>query len=315
MPIGPRLQQHHNEVVSLERWALDDEFPFGPQGAKPKRIVICPTPVPHPFLIGGHRYLFKEPTGARSTQIWSEVIAYELSRHTGVPVPPAFLATGPGNGSPGVLVEFFYGHPYDPERRLIDGIERLQAWGMQTNFDRGSLKDNIDVCRLQKVPAWRHWWAQTLALDALIGNTDRHSQNWGFLTSVGPTGQLSYSMAPAFDNGTSLGFIIGEPQLERFTQPANLQTQIQNGRHHFGWTAGDRVSAQHATLCQRYAGHFHATAGTMREVIDVNNAQIEAIVSWCHGFDFPVPFSKARARFVAAQLVARRDALASVLGD
>lgn len=111
MPIEHRFQQHPKQIVSLNGWDLDQEFPYGPQGAKPKRIVICPNPPPQSFLIGGHRYLFKEPDGPRAQQIWSEVIAYELSRDLNVAVPPAFLARAPGNGSPGVLVEFFYGHP------------------------------------------------------------------------------------------------------------------------------------------------------------------------------------------------------------
>jgi hypothetical protein len=236
MPISPKIRQNPEDIVSLEGWELDQEFPFGPQGAKPKRIVICPPHPPHSFLIGGHRYLFKEPTGARAMQIWSEVIAYEVARAAGVPVPPAFLAYGPGNGAPGVLVEFFYGHLGDPDSRLIDGIERLQALRRQTDFRRGSLKDNIDVCRLQMVPDWRFWWARTLAFDALIGNTDRHSQNWGFLATPGADGRPAFSMAPAFDNGTSLGFIVGESELVRFTRAERLRTFIHNGRHHYGWT-------------------------------------------------------------------------------
>ncbi len=315
MPIGPRLPQHPDQVVCLADWSPDEEFPFGPQGAKPKRIVVCPNPPPHPFLIGGHRYLFKEPTGTWAPQIWSEVIAYELSRDTGVPVPPAFVATGPGKGNPGVLIEFFYGHPQEPARRLIDGIERLQAWGMQTNLQRGSLRDNIDICRLQKVPEWRRWWAQTLAFDALIGNTDRHSQNWGFLATAGADGQLTYSMAPAFDNGTSLGFIIGEPQLDRFRRPAALAKLIRNGRHHFGWTSGDVESAQHARLCRRYADRFSSTKNIMREVTEVSDVRIDAIVSWCTRFGFPLPFTESRAQFVAAQLRGRRNALVAALGD
>lgn len=27
----------------------------------------------------------------------------------------------------------------------------------------------------------QRWWAETIAFDAIIGNTDRHSENWGFL--------------------------------------------------------------------------------------------------------------------------------------
>ena len=96
-----KLQQLSTEVVDLNDWELDDEFPIGPLGAKPKRIFVCPSPAPYQFLIGGHRYLFKEPSGLYAMQIWSEVLAYELSRSTRVPVPPAFLATAPRNGSSG----------------------------------------------------------------------------------------------------------------------------------------------------------------------------------------------------------------------
>lgn len=181
MPIAPKLQQHQTQVVSLRDWLPDDEFPIGPQGAKPKRIFVCPNPPPHPFLIGGHRYLFKEPTGFRAQQIWSEVIAYELSKALYLPVPPAFLAVGPGNAPPGVLVEFFYGYVGEPERRFVHAIERLQARHFLFDHKRGSIKDNIDLCRIHKTPSWRSWWARTLAFDAVIGNTDRHSENWGFL--------------------------------------------------------------------------------------------------------------------------------------
>jgi hypothetical protein len=251
MPVSGRIQQNPQDVVSLEGWELDDDFPFGPQGAKPKRIFVCPNPPPHGFLIGGHRYLFKEPTGTRAQQVWSEVIAYELSRDLKVCVPPAFLALAPGNGMPGVLVEFFYGYAYDPDYRFVHAIERLQGLNFSTDFKRGSLKDNIDLCRLHKVPDWRVWWAQTLAFDALIGNSDRHSENWGFLIRHDKGGP-QYSLAPAFDNGTSLGYIIRQSELELHTSDAKLKRLIDRGNHHFGWVAGDTAGAQHARLCKVY---------------------------------------------------------------
>lgn len=138
MPIGPRIPQGRDEVVSLNGWEPDEDFPFGPLGAKAKRIFVCPNPPPFGFLIGGHRYIFKEPQGTKAQQVWSEVIAYEIGRMAHVEIPPAFLATAPGNGSPGVLIEYFYGHVGDPDLRLVHGIERLQARGFETDMKRGS---------------------------------------------------------------------------------------------------------------------------------------------------------------------------------
>jgi len=313
MPVVPQIPQYPGEVVSLDGWLPDDEFPYGPQGAKPKRILICPNPAPRGFLIGGHRYLFKEPTGARAQQIWSEVIAYELARELGVEVPPAFLARGPGNGSPGVLIEFFYGHMFDPEYRFVHAIERLQGLGFPIDYERGSLKDNTKLCRLHAVPDWRVWWARTLAFDALIGNTDRHTENWGFLTLTGAAG-IEYRMAPVFDNGTSLGFIIRDEDLNRFTAPGRLNRFVEQGRHHFGWGLGDHNGAQHARLCRTYQDNIGGFGHAMDAVLELSDAQIQRIVDWCCAFDFPIAFTEARGRFVAGQLRSRRSHLAAALG-
>jgi hypothetical protein len=129
LPVEHRSLQPAGEVVSIAQWEPDEDFPYGPQGAKPKRVVICPSPAPHAYLIGGHRYVFKEPTGSKAQQIWSEVIVYEIARGLGVTVPPAFIAFDPLTDVPGVLVEFFYGYVWESQTRFVHAIERFQ--GMQ----------------------------------------------------------------------------------------------------------------------------------------------------------------------------------------
>jgi HipA-like C-terminal domain len=310
MSVSPRLLQYPDEIVSLDGWQLDDEFPYGPQGAKPKRILICPSPPPRSFLIGGHRYLFKEPSGTHVQQIWSEVIAYELSRDLGLPVPPAFLALGPGNGSPGVLVEFFYGYEHEPQFRFVHAVERLQGMQLPIDYRRGNLRDNLRLCRVHGTPNWRAWWARTLAFDALIGNTDRHTQNWGFLIGPGP----KYSLAPAFDNGTSLGYIIREEELERSTASERLKRIVERGRHHFGWAGSSVQEAQHARLCRLFIDRYPDLRYAMDDALRLTDTRIDRLVDWCKSFSFPVPFTQARADFVAAQLRARRASLADVLG-
>lgn len=314
MPIGPRIAQGPNQVVSLDGWEPDEDFPFGPQGAKAKRIFVCPNPPPFGFLIGGHRYIFKEPQGAKAQQVWSEVVAYEVGKLTGVEVPPAFLATGPGNGSPGVLIEYFYGYVGDPDLRLVHGIERLQARGFNTDLRRGSFTDILDVCRSHRVPHAGAWWAQTLAFDALIGNTDRHSENWGFLVERGPDGRPLLTMAPAFDNGTSLGFIIGDRQLAAYAETDCLGGFIDNGHHHFGWTSGDRPSGQHIALCARYARAYSAIDSVMRDSLRIADSEIDTLTARCVDIPFPTVFTAERSKFVAAQLKTRRDRLLDALG-
>jgi hypothetical protein len=43
-----------------------------------------------------------------------------------------------------------------------------------------------------------------LALDALIGNTDRHHENWGII-GMRETAKVAFELAPTFDHASSLG--------------------------------------------------------------------------------------------------------------
>ena len=147
----------------------------------------------------------------------------------------------------------------------------------------------------------------------MIGNTDRHTENWGFLLERVSSG-LSFTLAPAFDNGTSLGYIVLEDQLKSFTEPARLKKLVAKGTHHFGWIAGDNVGAQHARLCRLYRDRYLDQSNAMDDALGLTDHCITRVVDWCCSFAFALPFTEARGRFVPAQLRARRDALAAALG-
>lgn len=51
-----------------------------------------------------------------------------------------------------------------------------------------------------------------LLLDALIGNTDRHHENWGILRRPLPEEPLNSVLAPSFDHAASLGQILGDAE-------------------------------------------------------------------------------------------------------
>ena len=98
--------QTPEQVVDISLWPLDEEFGIFPVGSKPKRAVFCPTPAPYPFLIAGHRYLFKVSKDWRILQHWSEVTAYALARSVNMSAAPCFIAVDSDAGEVGVLVEF-----------------------------------------------------------------------------------------------------------------------------------------------------------------------------------------------------------------
>lgn len=62
------------------------------------------------------------------------------------------------------------------------------------------------------------WFAGYLLFDALIGNTDRHSQNWAVETTQ--TGEMH--LAPSFDHATSLGISNRGDKRDRLLESPNL---------------------------------------------------------------------------------------------
>jgi hypothetical protein len=250
----PPFDQRLGEMIEVQDWDPDEEFPYLPLGQKPKRVLICPSPAPRRYLIGGHRYLFKEPRSRATQQIWSEVIAYKLAREVGVDVPPAFIAYDSRTGSSGVLIEYFFGHGHRQDARFVHARDLFQAVSLKLNEKRGSLYDNLLLSRLLRAPDSRSWWAQTVAFDTLIGNTDRHSENWGFLVRHTYGREPSYELAPAFDNGSSLGCVVRDADLPNYLEPEMLKRFVEKGSHHYGWLSWDEESAKHTRACPQFRG-------------------------------------------------------------
>lgn len=51
-----------------------------------------------------------------------------------------------------------------------------------------------------------------LLLDALIGNTDRHHENWGVLQTIRRNSKVRAELAPTFDHAASMGQILQEEE-------------------------------------------------------------------------------------------------------
>jgi hypothetical protein len=136
-----------------------------------------------PFLIPGHAYLFKTASGWRAQQLWSEIIAYRLGALIGLNVPPCFVAIDEETRETGALIEFFYGFPSEAESaRLIHAADLMRRVRMLADPSAGrphNVRTNLWVCKVLRVADAIEWWGRTFTFDALIGNTDRHLENWG----------------------------------------------------------------------------------------------------------------------------------------
>ncbi len=246
--------------------------------------------------------------------MWCEVIAYELSFLFNVAVPPAFVSIDSSSDQAGALIELFY--PYPAAKRTIRLVHAADF--MQRNFAGGSkgrphaLRENLVICRALGAPDPLRWWARAILFDTLIGNTDRHSENWGFLIE-GTQDARHFSLAPLYDNGTSLGYGTNDAKLANRWDERQMTAYLAKGHHDIGWSKNEDGPTPHLSLCVRF---FTANPGLMEiaaAMLTFTNEQVDEIVEWAAQFNVPVLFQFARGRFISDQLGARRDALREAL--
>src|SRR3990172_6574438 len=207
------IKQEPSEVIDISTWHPDSEFDPYPKGARAKNAVFSPQNGAPAFIIPDHRYLFKHSSHRYPEQFWIEIIAYFIGGLMSVPVPPAFVAYNSKSQQSGALIEWFYGYPGEQQVRYIDGGEYMvrlipnydRVKGAQHNFRAVSSLAQALAASGRLSEDWIGYWCKVFIFDALIGNTDRHQDNWGILWKGIGFKKACTSFSPAFDNGTAMG--------------------------------------------------------------------------------------------------------------
>jgi hypothetical protein len=157
-------------------------------------------------------WLFKEIREGTGED-WSEKIAAELCALLGIPHAEYELAEY--RGRRGVITPKFL----SDEHRLVHGNELLSKWvedypsTQSFHVREHTLRIVLAVLKKMSVGAPLGWagpreiasgaeaFVGYLMLDALIGNQDRHHQNWGLISAP----NRGIFLAPTFDHASSLG--------------------------------------------------------------------------------------------------------------
>ena len=149
---------------------------------------------------------------------WSEVVAAELADRLGIPHAEYVLAQYQGQRA--VVTPSFVSE----DGTLILGNQLLVTF--DSNYDLGAARFHQSAHtisavlrlleQLRSVGLPEGWeppasitlpaevFVGYLTLDALIGNTDRHHQNWGLVAGLKPNSNF-VRLAPTFDHASSLG--------------------------------------------------------------------------------------------------------------
>ncbi|HWL04228.1 MAG TPA: HipA domain-containing protein [Xanthobacteraceae bacterium] len=301
--------------VDVSQWPTDEDNPVFPVGSKPKKLLICPDHPPFDWLIPGHRYLFKNAEGWQAGQLWTEVFAWHFSLVVGVDVPRCFVGVD-GRGILGAVIEFFFAYPGEatPER-FVHASDLLQRSLIDKKRGRPhSVRSNAEICRALQIADARNWWAKTLVFDALIGNTDRHPDNWGILAKVDAQNNRSFRLAPDFDNGTSLAYERTEESLAGSWDDARLGAYIDRGKHHCSWARSNDTPEGHISLCRLFRETYPETGQTMKNMIRFEMIRVNEILTALSQVKCAHPFTLTRAQFVERLIEGRQKRLAEALG-
>lgn len=211
-----------DKVIDITNWNFSSDFLQGtrhPKGLQDKHILINPQ--------DNKKYFFKDTWRKRENnyqeeikhQFWCEYIATKIGESMGLNVPKCYIAISESDQTDfavGVLSEWYL-RPSEQEisgkdilSGKIEGYIEAYLGDSQNNNELYTL-ENILKCTKDIDSNHLEFWFKLFLYDALIGNTDRHDENWGIIQTSSET-----RLTPIYDNGVSLGWREPEKSLISF---------------------------------------------------------------------------------------------------
>ena len=203
----------------------------------------------------GSVWLFKYPR-SNSGEHWAEKIAAEVAGALDIPHARVELAVC--GEIRGTVTESFV----SSQETLMHGNELLGLAISDYNpaQSRRPPRHNLDnIFRiLENVCAGmdplyseklKTQFADYLVLDAIIGNTDRHHENWGVLLDVNEETLLG--LAPSFDHASSLGRELSNARRKRHLAEETIGNYSAGGRGGIYWSEDDSRRPRPLNLVSR----------------------------------------------------------------
>lgn len=120
--------------------------------------------------------------------------------------------------------------------------------------------------------------AEYLVLDALIGNTDRHHENWGTLRRRKDNHWEGF-VAPSFDHASSLGRELRDRHRERILAEDRIGDYVRKGRGAIYWSEEDRYGLSPLELVRRAAREYSGLfVPTLTRLGRLDGRALEALV-------------------------------------
>ena len=242
MPRLNAMAEHYPIYEVNPDWMIDPES----MGSKEKFWYR------NPDDYSGTLWLFKYPR-PNSGEHWAERIAAELAQVLNIPHARVELAVC--QGTKGSTSESFTDRSWELYHgnqlleRVIDSYNPAEV----RRPSQHTLTHIFDV--LSTLPDALHRFTEYLIIDALIGNTDQHHENWGVLmTEEGK----QWKLAPSFDHASSLGRDIADEARARRIHEGTVGAYVERGRGAIYWLEQETRTPSPLELVRRAANEYPA---------------------------------------------------------
>lgn len=200
-------------------------------------------------------WLFKYPR-QNTGEHWAEKIASEVASVLGTRHARVELATF--QGERGSVTESFVrkGSLLHHGNQLLEGV--VHGYDLERRFRQSShTLENIwqvidEILEPEDRRRAKLDIAEFVVLDALIGNTDRHDENWGLLWKWDDI-DLNVAVAPSFDHASSLGRELRDGRRDRYLTEDRVGCYAENGRGAIYWSENERHGPSPLELVRRAA--------------------------------------------------------------
>ncbi len=204
-------------------------------------------------------WLFKYPR-PNTGEHWAEKVAAEVAGFLGIAHARVELAVF--EGKQGSATAAFTG----PDRILVHGNQLLELafQGYNPTQRRRPAQHTLaniwqtleDVCYpSEAAEAAKFQFADYLILDALIGNTDRHDENWGLLQE-GTAAGFTKTLAPTFDHASALGRELSDDRRARLIAEGRVGAYSERGTGGIYWSEKDKFGPSPLELLRRSIAEY-----------------------------------------------------------
>jgi hypothetical protein len=278
----------------------------------------------------GKYYFFKrsqlKPGKDYKFEFWSEIIASQVGQFLG------FNVLGYDIAIDGDIMGCICESMIDPDKEeLVEGLRYLQAYDNTFNPEETSLRKLYSFQLIEKtflqfrLDNFMKGIVETIIFDAIIGNSDRHQENWAFITENYWPSEIFKQfdhiflnfrtpklMAPIYDNGSSLGRELSEEKVAQLLYNAfHFEKYIDRGTSEIHWN--DRKINHFDLISHLLQSHYLAIVEEVMKKVDLkfherNIAlivdEIDNLVPPAHSqYTIPAPRKRLIIKMICARVI------------